>query len=42
MIDPSKEDEDKQLTEIKYDIEDTYAKEKISEQHYNSLNKSLL
>jgi hypothetical protein len=39
MIDPSKDDEDRELNEIKYNIEDAYAKWKISEQHHNLLNK---
>jgi uncharacterized membrane protein len=41
MIDPSKEDKEKERNKIKDDIEDAYAKGKISEQHYNLLNKKI-
>ena len=35
MIAPSEKDKEKELNEIKYDIEDACAKGKISELHYN-------
>jgi hypothetical protein len=39
MAAPSEKDKEKELNEIKYDIEDACAKGKISELHYNLLNK---
>ena len=41
MIAPSEEDKEKELDEIKYDIEDACAKGKISELHYKLLNKKI-
>jgi len=37
----SEKDKGKELNEIKDNIEDAYAKGKISEQHYNLLNKKI-
>jgi DNA-binding beta-propeller fold protein YncE len=37
----SEEDKEKELNEIKDNIEESYAKGKISEQHYNLLNKKI-
>ena len=41
MTAPSEEDKEKELNEIKHDIEDACAKGKISELHYNLLNKKI-